>query len=368
MEDIAPALIGKIKTEFKKLYDSSGKIQKLLEKVKQGSATYAEAQEYALEVSRLIGRAYEKYISSDTLPDGKMYYNIASRLIPETLDENHALVAAYSKMVQWNLNQEANIGIKAQDLMLDQDRVDGLVELACKAKQFDDVSEGLRIAFETFSQSIVDQSVQKNAEFHYKAGLKPKIIRKAGSRCCEWCAKLDGEYEYPYVPRDVYRRHANCRCLVEYYPVDGKHQNVHTKRLTDIGEHDTIETRRKFGLDNIDTFRPYEQENIISRYIKLDQAETLRAARLEEPHSHAGVYMDALGKNRKQLQRSILSRVSQVERHAEKIKNPELYIADWAEKDPRYQAGLLKKWQKDMKRNAEQAEIELAVFKERFGE
>lgn len=269
-------------------------------------------------------------------------------------------------MVQWKLNQNANIGIKAQELILEQDRIDGLVELVSNAKKYDDVSDRLLTAFEIFSQSIVDQSVQKNADFHYGLGLKPKIIRRAGHKCCSWCHALDGEYEYPDVPKDVYRRHANCRCLVEYDPADGKHQNVHSKRLTTSGESDTIEERRKFGLDNIDTFRPSDQANVIKKYVSVNRSEAVKAARLGESHSHAGVYMDAIGKSKKQLQRSIISRVSQVERHAEKIKHPELYIPDWAEKDPRYQQGLLRKWEKDMRRNAEQAEIELAVFEERF--
>ena len=367
MEDITPDLIELITSDFKKAYNASERIKRLLTKVKQGTATYAEAQEYALEVSRLIGRSYERHISSQELPDGRMYYNIAERLIPATLDENYTLVSAYSRMVQWNLNEKANIGIEAQIPLLEQDRVDGLVELVSQAKQYDDVSDKLLSAFDTFSQSIVDRSIEKNASFHYNSGLKPKIIRRAERNCCAWCRSLAGEYEYPDVPKDVYRRHANCRCRVDYDPANGKYQNVYTKRLTPIGESDKIEERKRIGLDNIDTFRPGDQSDIIKRHVKVNQKEAVRAARLGEQHAHAGVYMDALSKNKKQLQRSIISRVAQVEHHAEKIRSPELYIPNWADKDPRYQAGLIRKWEKDMKRNAEQAEIELAVFKERFG-
>lgn len=366
MQDIVPGLIADITEDFNNAYNNSAKIQRLLGRVKAGQATYAEASEYALEVSRLIGKAYEKNISSATLPDGKMYYNISQRLLPATLDENYTLVSAYSKMVQWQLNKDANLGINALVPDLDQDRVNGLVELVSQAKQYDDISNQLLAAFENFSLHIVDSSIEKNAKFHYESGLRPKIIRKAGRKCCQWCSDLAGEYDYPDVPKDVYRRHSNCRCTVEYDPADGKYQNVHTKRLTDSDETDKIEERKRYGLDNIDVFRPDEQADLISRYVKVDQMAVFRAARLDEPHSHGGVYMDAIGKNKKQLQRSIISRVAQVERHAEKIAHPELYIRDWESKDPRYQAGLIKKWEKDMKRNAEQAEIELAVWKERF--
>ena len=53
-------------------------------------------------------------------------------------------------------------------------------------------------------------------------------------------------------------------------------------------------------------------------------------------------------------------------RHAEKIKHPELYDSGWSEKTEKAKNGLIKKWKKDMKRNAEQAYIEAVVYAERF--
>ena len=253
MEDIAPHLIQAVTDEFHRLYDGSSKIQTLLAKVKKGTATYAEAQEYAIEVSRLIGVAYEKHVSSATLPDGKMYYNIASRLIPETLDENYKLVSQYAAEVQAKLNQDAGIGLKVRAADLEQDRIDGLVELASNADQYDDVAEQILSAFENFSQHIVDSTIQKNADFHYRSGLTPKIIRKAERKCCKWCRGLAGVHDYPAVDPDVYRRHENCRCTVLYDPADGKRklQNVHTKRWTDSAANGMLETRKTVGINSL---------------------------------------------------------------------------------------------------------------------
>ena len=248
MEDMTPQLIQSVTDEFHRLYNDSPKIKTLLAKVKAGTATYAEAQDYALEVSRLIGQAYEKHVSSASLPDGKLYYNIASRLIPETLDENYALVSQYAAEVQTRLNQNAGIGLKAQTAELEQDRIDGLVDMASNAEQYDDVAGQLLTAFENFSQHIVDRTNQKNADFHYRAGLSPQIVRKAERKCCKWCRALAGKYDYPDVPRDVYRRHENCRCTVLYDPADGSKslQNVHSKRWTDAKDYDKI-TANKLG-------------------------------------------------------------------------------------------------------------------------
>lgn len=249
MEDVAPALITDVIDEFHRLYEESDKIRVLLGKVKEGAATFAEAQQYSLEVSRLIGVAYEKHISSAVLPDGRMYYDIASRLIPDTLDENYKAVSDYAVEVLKKLNENARIGLKAKAAEKDADRINGLVNLASSAEQYDDVSEKLLTAFENFSQSIVDKTIQTNADLHYRAGLTPKIIRKSERKCCEWCANLAGEYDYPTdMPDDVFRRHENCRCTVEYDPGSGKRQNVHTKGWTTSTEDAKIESRKILGL------------------------------------------------------------------------------------------------------------------------
>lgn len=231
MEDIAPKLIQSVAEEFQQLYDRNSKIQMLLAKVHHKTATYAEAQEYALAVSQLIGKAFEKHVYSDTLPDGRLYYNIAQRLIPETLDKNYKLVSQYASEVQTSLNQNARIGLRAQTADRDQDRIDGLVDIASNAEHYDDVADQLLSAFENYMQHIVDSTIQKNAEFQHRSGMSPKIIRKAESKCCEWCRSLSGEYEYPDVPDDVYRRHENCHCTVLFDPADGKRirQNVWDK-------------------------------------------------------------------------------------------------------------------------------------------
>lgn len=250
MEDVAPRLIEAVTEDFHSAYEKSGKIQNLLDKVKKGTATYAEAQEYSLEVSRLIGQAYEKNVSSAVLPDGRMYYNIAQRLIPSTLDENFALVSDYSASVQKGLNEKAKIGLKPQTADKEQDRIDGIVDMVSNADVYDEVAEQLLSAVENFSQHIVDETIRKNVEFHHKVGLSPKIIRKAHGKCCAWCRQLVGEYDYLELydrndPREIYRRHSNCRCTVLYDPADGskKMQNVFTKRWTDKKHYARLKTK-----------------------------------------------------------------------------------------------------------------------------
>ncbi len=106
-------------------------------------------------------------------------------------------------------------------------------------------------------------------------------------------------------------------------------------------------------------------DSIIQSYTNVDTEKVYSAAKSGERNK--GVYTDAIKKRQKNLEKSIASHTAQVEEHARKVQNPDKYDTGWSEKDGRQKQGLLKKWGKDLLRNAEQAEIEIEVWKERFG-
>lgn len=233
MEDIAPKLLKKIQYDFKNKFDNSKIIRELYRKVEQGNATYKEANEFAIEVGELLSGSFKKNLSSSVLPDGRMYYNIADRIIRDTLGNNYELVADISAKIQEILNKKAGIGIKAIKPKINEDKVRGIVDIVSGKEKYDDIAYMLGEPVINFSQSVVNDAVRENADFQYKAGLSPKIIRTSTGKCCEWCDKLAGIYDYEAVSdtgNNVFRRHKYCRCLVEYAPGDGKRQNVHTKQ------------------------------------------------------------------------------------------------------------------------------------------
>ena len=163
------------------------------------------------------------------LPDGKMYWDIADRVVRPLMEDDHEMVADAARQVQQALNEAAGIGLRAQTSPLDNDRIDGILNRISAADQYDDVAWILDEPVRLFSLAVVDDALKRNVEFQGKAGMKPRIIRRAERRCCEWCRNLEGTYDYPDLPGDVYRRHNNCRCTVEYDPGDGSRQNVWTK-------------------------------------------------------------------------------------------------------------------------------------------
>ena len=99
---------------------------------------------------------------------------------------------------------------------------------------------------------------------------------------------------------------------------------------------------------------------------KIDSDEVLQKAKSGEKHK--GVYDSALKKNNTRLKKSLKSHEAQVEEHLDKLRNPAKYDADWDNKTEQQKQGLLKKWRKDLIRNAEQAEIERRVLNEREDE
>lgn len=260
--DILPELLERVKREFELSYGQSAVVARALEDLLGKKATYVTANELAVEVGQILSEALGKAIRGSELPDGKMYYNIAKRLLEETLGRNFAIVSDYAGRVQQILNESAKIGLKVQKSELNQDRIDGLVNRIASEDSFDDVAWLLGEPIVTFSQSIIDDSIRVNADFHAKAGLTPQIVRKEGGKCCDWCRAVVGLYEYPKVPDDVYRRHQRCRCTVEYDPKSGKVRDVWSKTWRNKSQQGGSGARKSLNLVSVD-----EQER--KRYNRL---------------------------------------------------------------------------------------------------
>ena len=251
MEDIAPKLFEKIKSDFEAGFQKSKEIRNLTGKLKSGKMTYRDGHAFAIEVSEILSAALQNNLSSDMLPDGRLYYNIADRIIRPMLEDDFKIISEYATAIQDVSNKQAGIGIRAIAPEMNKDKMQGIIDIVSGKEKFDDISYMLGEPIINFSQAIVDDTVRANADFQHKAGLSPKIIRKSTGKCCEWCDKLAGTYEYSQVAdtgNDVFRRHKHCRCLVEYDAGDRIKQNVHTKQWKNSEESDKIKKKKVVGL------------------------------------------------------------------------------------------------------------------------
>ena len=170
-KDIVPKLLETIEKEFDEKTFNSSKIKKALQSLKDNKATYSDANEFAIEVGEILSEVLTKNITVNILPDGKMYYNIADRILNPTMNKNYNLISDFTVDIQTELNHQAGLRIKGQKAKLNQSRIDGIIERLAEADNFDDIKWILGEPMVNFSQSIVDDTVKENVEFQAKAGL-----------------------------------------------------------------------------------------------------------------------------------------------------------------------------------------------------
>lgn len=209
--------------------------------MKKGKS-YKDADNYADLVGQAMAKAFHD--NAVDLPNGKMYFNIADRLINGALRQSHQLVSNYTADAQTALNKQAGLGIKGLTADMDESKAKNLVEVACNADRYADVAPKVEQAMTSFARSVVVDTMKKNVDFHHKLGLSPKIVRKLGvgtgkkrsNSRCEFCRERVGTFVYnkETIDKDIFRRHAHCHCTLEYFPGDGKKQNSWSKRWEDV--------------------------------------------------------------------------------------------------------------------------------------
>lgn len=246
--DIVPALLEEIQNEFdKRTYDSK-KLKKAFLLLQNKKATYLDANDFAIEIGEILSDVLRTKITAEILPDGKMYFNIADRILNPTMKKNYDLISNFSVDVQTELNRSANLRLKGQAPEFNQDRIDGVINRISSEENFEKVNWLLDDVIVNFSQSVVDDAIKANAEFHAKSGLQPKITRRVSGHACDWCKNLAGMYDYVNAPDDIYRRHQRCRCIVDYNPGDGRKQDIWSKAWTDPKKQEKISVRKTLNL------------------------------------------------------------------------------------------------------------------------
>lgn len=260
MDDIVPGLLEVITQQFDEKTYNSKKLKAALKSLQTKKATYKDVNEFAIEVGEILADVLQVNITAEILPDGKMYFNIADRILNPTLQKNFDLISGYATDVQTQLNHDAGLHLKAQAPEFNQDRVDGFINRISSEDDFDSIKWILDDPIVNFCQNVVDDTIRANAEFHSKVGLRSRITRTvSGHKPCKWCKNLAGTYDYEDVKdtgNDVFRRHENCRCTVEYLPDNRKRQDVWSKAWHDPQKDAKIETRKSIGLKQRDIQLP----------------------------------------------------------------------------------------------------------------
>lgn len=272
-EDIAPGLRKNVEQSYRNSVANDSELARIQKKIDEGTATGKDLDAFAVRSGELLAQALHEHVSGEILPNGRMYYNIANRLLPPVLRQNYEDVADVSDAIQTIMNEQAGIGIKAQRPELNEDRVEGLVDLASEAEQYEDIQKELEGDVVNFSLSVATDSVKSNAEFQYQSGLSPKVERTAEPSCCPWCQKLENTYDYADIRgtgNEVWQRHRACRCVVEYVAAE-KRQNAHTKMTYADSHLEEIAERKRWEQAQIDENANYR--NILGKHVRFKTGE-----------------------------------------------------------------------------------------------
>lgn len=292
MNDISPILLKSVEGYFDMWFYADKQIKQIYEKVRNGTATYAEAKLFAEKAGGILSRAIEAAFSGN-LPNDTIYQNIAEKVLTPMLEQNYNLISEVSEFIQEDLNKRAGIGLKAVKPGFNKDRAKGLAFELANGGTAQITKTKVEAQIINNALSIVDEFVEVNLNFHNEVGLHPKITRITNGKACEYCKEraYSGEYKGPDMPAEIFHRHRDCRCTILY---DGQNGIEDVFGKNTYKDYQTAVMKQREYLVNLDKMTPAERR----------QARNARA----RERRRAG-YSDSEWAERKAMQAEIAERV-----------------------------------------------------------
>lgn len=242
--DIGQDILRSVKADFAKaLDDQSGRLGRLFKKIQDGKASMSEISTFSVLIGQTVSSAVEKRVTPEALPNGTLYFNIAQTVLQGILKDSHELINLAASSVQERLDAQQGLHIRAVKPEYPEERVKSIAGAASTASMNangEKEQRRLTSPVENVVQSFYSDYVRENADLRSKAGLNAYIVRRTSGKCCAWCADLAGRYRYEDAPPDVYARHDNCTCTVDFV-TNNYRQDVWSKRKYSLSP----EERRK---------------------------------------------------------------------------------------------------------------------------
>ena len=204
-----------IKGPFLERLARDKRAQALLKKIQEGGGTYAIASDYAVRVGECLAAVLRERAPLLDRSEWDL-----DDLIPRSLGLDHGIVVNACEQVQMDLYRDAGLGIQYQKPLFDNSRAWGLVAELRDNPQFTNIERSFYDQLVNFSQNVVDESIRANADLMLRSGIESTVIRTPDFKACAWCRAVAGRYDYSEVRdtgNDVWRRHENCRCTIDYF-------------------------------------------------------------------------------------------------------------------------------------------------------
>jgi hypothetical protein len=230
MRLINAELLEAIDDELENAVKNNKKIAALYKRIRDGTATFQNAADFAVLIGKDLSEAFGKHIVAEQLPNGRMTFSIASEVVKPELVKGYDYTSSYFNEVQQAMFKSKKLNIKGAPPDLLEDRIDGFIE-KLTSDEYEKVKWILEDAayIENYLEAVVDTGIKNNVGMLAQGGIRPKIVREVDAGACPWCMNLAGEYEYGEEPDDVYRRHRDCHCRVSYEIPNGFRQDAWSK-------------------------------------------------------------------------------------------------------------------------------------------
>ena len=228
--DIVPQLNEAIQRSFQNNVMRDRQIAQISKRIRDGTATFVDGHNYAERLGENLSQAFVENLTAETLPDGRLYYNIATRTVTPALKVNYDLTNEAAKEIQKAIDVANGISINPVEAEFPVGRINGLIDkMTGENNLINDVMIWLVEPIINNSEAFFDDFIDENARTRNDLGLKATITRTVQYKCCDWCQAMAGTYDYDNRPDDIFRRHEYCRCAVTYQ-TNKKSQDVWSKR------------------------------------------------------------------------------------------------------------------------------------------
>lgn len=261
MNDVSPVLLESVQQYFDMWFYSDREVKEIYKKVRNGTATFKEMKRFSERAGSILCRALETTFTAENLPDGKLYQNIAEKVITPMLEQNHELISEVCGYVGDDLNRAARIGTNTVTAVFNADKAETVAQIAANCGEIKPGNKAAQLV-ENATMSMVDDFIQANLEFQKKLGLHPQIQRiyHGGKNRCEFCASLQytGEYKGPGMPSNIFHRHRDCRCTLIYKPQKGPYQDPWSK--AEMDDYQKLVTEQRKYLTELDKMSAGERK------------------------------------------------------------------------------------------------------------
>lgn len=172
-----------------------------------GRATFADTAEYSRILARIIGNE----LSANVLE-----LSDREQITKQLLQFGYKDINEVCARVQSSLDKTIGVSIRPQTADFPAERVQQFSHSLVDPTVEDSVIQRrAKNGTANITMSFHDDYIEKNAKFRNDAGLNC-YIERIGSSCCDWCTEVAGKYLFGTQPKDIFRRHDKCDCVIIY--------------------------------------------------------------------------------------------------------------------------------------------------------